>query len=576
MNDPCFRGGWAGRRGGEPASTARGSARGIGRAAAGATPIRPNPLGRHGAVTVPSLGQRLLAVMATRYDQAPRAFTADLRLGPFLRCPMSHKACLLLGACLMILNGRIAAGAPDIYEVNHDPNVGFNLISWWNFNASGQAVWEDAVQDLYDNGFRDVSISPVRFVDPATGSIAVSSMKGPELDHVAAGIARAKSLGMQVTVNPFVEIEDFAFWRGNFNPVPGSAVSDTFWNDYEQYLTDVANVAEANGAEAMTVGTELKAITRESGNNAKWNSVITSVDGVFHGSLGYAANWDNFKNSNLTSTVWDHPAIDFLGVDAYFRIVTNAESDASGSYPDTAFLDLVEEEWTAQLDTDILPFAAARKGGAGMPVYFTEYGLTPFNRGVAQHPTSEVDQDEQVMGFAALMRAMDGRAGPLPKIHVWQWGMPGAVNSNFYLNPGAQSNIGGNFDESLNVPAAEWLRDFIATAVLRGDMDCDGDIDFDDIDDFVLGLNNASAYESIYGMAPAIKGDVDGDADHDFDDISGFVQLLAMNEDTLDPATVAEPACWMLAGWGFILVILGRPFGFRPHTLLGRRRRSHA
>ena len=65
------------------------------------------------------------------------------------------------------------------------------------------------------------------------------------------------------------------------------------------------------------------------------------------------------------------------------------------------------------------------------------------------------------------------------------------------------------------------------TAALLGDMDCDGDVDFDDIDDFVLGLNDAADYESQYGVPPSVKGDVDGDNDLDFDDITGFVDLLS-------------------------------------------------
>jgi hypothetical protein len=62
---------------------------------------------------------------------------------------------------------------------------------------------------------------------------------------------------------------------------------------------------------------------------------------------------------------------------------------------------------------------------------------------------------------------------------------------------------------------------------LLGDSDCDGDVDFDDIDDFVLGLNNPQAYEDIFGVPPELKGDIDGDGDLDFDDIDDFVGILS-------------------------------------------------
>jgi hypothetical protein len=60
-------------------------------------------------------------------------------------------------------------------------------------------------------------------------------------------------------------------------------------------------------------------------------------------------------------------------------------------------------------------------------------------------------------------------------------------------------------------------------------MDFDGDLDFDDIDDFVWGLIAADVYEDLYGVPPVINGDVDGDGDLDFDDIAGFVALLEYN-----------------------------------------------
>lgn len=79
----------------------------------------------------------------------------------------------------------------------------------------------------------------------------------------------------------------------------------------------------------------------------------------------------------------------------------------------------------------------------------------------------------------------------------------------------------------------------------NADMDFDGDTDFDDIDDFILGLNNATDYRNEYRMPPATKGDADGDGDLDFDDIAGFVQLLN-NSMVSDLQEVPEPGSWAL------------------------------
>ena len=61
---------------------------------------------------------------------------------------------------------------------------------------------------------------------------------------------------------------------------------------------------------------------------------------------------------------------------------------------------------------------------------------------------------------------------------------------------------------------------------LPGDMDFDGDVDFDDIEGFVLGLNDPAAYQAFHGAPPSWNGDADGDGDQDFDDIDDFLALL--------------------------------------------------
>ncbi|MEM8680434.1 MAG: glycoside hydrolase TIM-barrel-like domain-containing protein, partial [Planctomycetota bacterium] len=390
-------------------------------------------------------------------------------------------------------------GVADRFEPDVDPAMGFNMVSWANFGNQGADVWTTAVQEVHDAGFSEVSLSPVRFVTPGTGAIATTSSRGPELSHLEAAIVRAKALDMRVTLNPFVEPENFAFWRGQYNPTPGSGESNTFWSDYQQYILDVAQLAETHDVEALTVGTELRAIVRNNGNNAQWASLIDAVDGVYGGEIGYAANWDNFKNNNLTSAIWEHPAIDFIGIDAYFRIVSNAQADASGVYPDANFLNLLTNQWTSQLVDDIIPFADARKGGTGMDLVFTEYGVAPFNRGVTQQPTSVVDQDEQRMAFEGLLRALDGRVDDVGALHIWQWGMPGAAGSQFYMDPDLQSNIAGGFDESLNTATTNWLSQFVSNP-LSPDFNQDGVIDGGDIDLLMDQLVNGPADPATFDL----------------------------------------------------------------------------
>jgi hypothetical protein len=60
----------------------------------------------------------------------------------------------------------------------------------------------------------------------------------------------------------------------------------------------------------------------------------------------------------------------------------------------------------------------------------------------------------------------------------------------------------------------------------RGDMNCDGSINFGDINPFVLYLSNFAGWQTAYGCDP-LNGDINGDGTYpSFGDINPFVALL--------------------------------------------------
>jgi hypothetical protein len=395
------------------------------------------------------------------------------RLVPAYSSKMKVSILAFLLLTLAVL--RAAHADPVLYEPGIDPGVGFNLVSWGNF-GNGATVWQNAVQSAFNAGFDEVSLSPVRFfqTNSATpgspeGSIGLTSSGGAELSHIAAGVVRAKQLGMRVTVNPFIEPKNGSSlfqnadtsntWRGFYNPTPSSAEWNTFWTDYQQYMVDVATMAQSNGADAVTVGTELRALELNNGNTSKWTSVLNAVDGVFAGEIGYASNWDSYSNGNTTNFIWDHPAVDFVGIDSYFTgLLSSGQANASGEYPNIDFITQVENAWNNKLENEILPFAAARQGGAGLPVVFTEIGYLPYNGTTVnpQNSSGSLDPDEQNMAFEGFMRALDGRqaAGEFKAAHIWQWDMQGSAGSLWNMNPS-----GGN--QPTNQQTAQWLSSFM-------------------------------------------------------------------------------------------------------------------
>ncbi len=101
-------------------------------------------------------------------------------------------------------------------------------------------------------------------------------------------------------------------------------------------------------------------------------------------------------------------------------------------------------------------------------------------------------------------------------------------------------------------------------AIFLGDMDRDNDVDFDDIDDFVLALSDANSYVSAFGVPPTLHGDIDDDGDQDFDDINGFVSLLTGASNSSLRAVPEPSSCMLCGALALAMLVAARPFRFPP------------
>jgi hypothetical protein len=104
---------------------------------------------------------------------------------------------------------------------------------------------------------------------------------------------------------------------------------------------------------------------------------------------------------------------------------------------------------------------------------------------------------------------------------------------------------------------------YVVGEALAGDLDCDGDVDFDDIDEFVLGLNNPQSYLQTFGLPSSLKGDTDSDGDLDFDDIPGFVAILSAAGAGTNGVAAAVPEPSTVCLLGIVLLISGARRGMR-------------
>jgi hypothetical protein len=84
-------------------------------------------------------------------------------------------------------------------------------------------------------------------------------------------------------------------------------------------------------------------------------------------------------------------------------------------------------------------------------------------------------------------------------------------------------------DNPYNAPRTQGVM-FAAGAGCPGDLNCDGAVDFGDINPFVLYLSNFSSWQAAYPGCPAENGDISGDGTYpSFADINPFVALLSGN-----------------------------------------------
>jgi hypothetical protein len=101
-----------------------------------------------------------------------------------------------------------------------------------------------------------------------------------------------------------------------------------------------------------------------------------------------------------------------------------------------------------------------------------------------------------------------------------RWGDYGAVNPD----PAAPNALWAHHEYGLGGVWRTWIAELGLT---RGDANCDGVVDFGDINPFVLALSDPVGYAAAFPGCPLENRDVNGDGACNFGDINPFVALLS-------------------------------------------------
>ncbi len=220
-------------------------------------------------------------------------------------------------------------------------------------------------------------------------------------------IRQAREAGLSVMLFPILNIERrrAGEWRGKLAP----SDPDRWWSSYGKFILRYADIAQQEGVDIFSVGSELLSLE---GEQARWSALIKEVRGRFKGRLTYSANWDHFDHV----TFWED--LDVAGMTGYFEL----------AYSERPTLPELKETWAGAVDV-----IATYVERAGRPLILTEVGY-PSQVGAAAHPwdytrRQSPDPVLQYLSFRAMYEVYrerfaslkPGDSLPLHGVFVWNW-----------------------------------------------------------------------------------------------------------------------------------------------------------
>jgi len=242
----------------------------------------------------------------------------------------------------------------------------------------------------------------------SANAMSVDAVKTPTDGDVRQAIRDMHARGIKVMLKPHVDVDD-GTWRGEITP----ANAASWFKSYSTFMTKYAQIAEQEGAELYCVGCELKTLSG-SAYSSFWTDVISSIRGVYHGPLTYAANGSNVPDEYRTVAFWDQ--LDYAGVDAYFPLT----SFFSPTVPELV------NAWSGnRLGQNFVIEMRSFQSTLGKPVLFTEIGYQSAD-GANQTPwytNGSFNEAEQQKCFEAALEVWSKEPW-FQGMFWWGWSVP--------------------------------------------------------------------------------------------------------------------------------------------------------
>ena len=353
------------------------------------------------------------------------------------------------------LNGDGSIGVPGTFSLQYK---GFDYVAFYN----GAYENSDSLPSLVQTGANSIEATLDYGIDVNTSQVVADPNYTDSLAALGNTIAQAESLGLSVMVRPLIdflnpsEIGPYSVgeWRQDYQPTNVA----TFFASYKQMIVQEAEIAQANGAQMLSIGAELDQLTGPQ-YLSYWTDIISSVRQVFTGALTYSASW------NTASEVSFWSQLNYEGIDNYVPL-SNAQNPT--------LQDLVNG-WLQPATASTNPGAYAVIGNqspiqyfeslseqSGKPLLFTELGYAN-DSGAAADPSASGNSPDPTLQ-AALYQAFfqawtQSKTSFLAGTYFWEWDPNGStsnvgpnIDSFSPQNSPASSQVTAGF-ETVSVPA---------------------------------------------------------------------------------------------------------------------------
>lgn len=169
--------------------------------------------------------------------------------------------------------------------------------------------YREELKQIAETGATCVNIQALYFMETGTSCTIYSHpTNSPTEFNLRQTFKEAKANRLRVMFFPTINIKGEAnnakWWRGNIKPINW----DLWWQNYTNFNVRLAQIAQEEGIEWYSVGTEM---TSTHQFKHQWQKLISEVRKVFKGKITYSINFDSHDSFDFGNS------LDVIGINTY-------------------------------------------------------------------------------------------------------------------------------------------------------------------------------------------------------------------------------------------------------------------